>query len=184
MRPYFLVAYNFVRFNAKKFLGCRNFHFSPIEMLGMNTKLTLHKKSSVCFGDRLISDGRMVIITDSNSKLQLGNGVYFNENAMISCKSQITVGDGCRFGPNVKIFDNNHLYSASSGVSSEHVTSPISIGKNCWIGANVVILRGTSIADNSVIGAGCIVQGSIPEGSLVTQDRTLIVRPIEERTKI
>ena len=43
----------------------------------------------------------------------------------------------------------------------------IIIGNNCWIASNVVILKGTKIGNNCVIGAGCIVSGIIPDNSIV-----------------
>ena len=82
---------------------------------------------------------------------------------------------------NVKIFDNDHYFDEENGVSSRHISAPVYIGKRCWIGTNVVILRGTQIGDNCVIGAGCVVKGNIPAGSIVTQSRKLIIRPIKER---
>ena len=99
---------------------------------------------------------------------------------MISCLEEVSIGAGCRFGPNVKVFDNDHKFSARGGVSQEHTTSPVTIGDHCWLGANVTVLRGTEIGDNCVIGAGCVVKGSIPAGSLVTQSRKLDIRPIRD----
>lgn len=97
---------------------------------------------------------------------------------MISCKEKVTIGEETRFGPNVKIFDNDHKFDGKNGVSAEHKAKEIKIGKSCWIASNVVILKGTEIGDNCVIGAGCVVQGKIPKASIVTQDRNLIIRPM------
>lgn len=71
------------------------------------------------------------------------------------------------FGPSVKIFDNNHRFTKENGVLSSLKTDEIIIGNNCWIASNVIILKGTHIGDNCVIGAGCIVSGNIPSNSLV-----------------
>jgi len=49
--------------------------------------------------------------------------------------------------------------------------------RNCWIGANTVILRGTTIGDNSVIGAGCVLKGEYPAGAIIIQKReTTIIK--------
>lgn len=181
MKPYFLVAYNLLRLRLKR-MHCRNLRTSFVEMISKNTRLSLHPASSVSFGDRLISDGRTVIVTGENADLKIGSRVYMNEHVMISCKEQVVIGDGCQLGPNVMIFDNNHRFDAVNGVSADHTTAPVHIGKKCWMGANVVILKGTTIGDNCVIGAGCIVKGNIPAGSLVTQSRELQIRPIQERS--
>ena len=67
----------------------------------------------------------------------------------------------------MKIFDNNHKFSKEEGVSSQLSVGSISIGNHCWIASDVIILKDTHIGDNCVIGAGCIVQGDIPDGTLV-----------------
>ena len=79
----------------------------------------------------------------------------------------------------MKIYENDHCYSAVAGVLSMHTSAPIVIGKNCWIAANVTILKGATIGDNCVIGAGTVVKGEIPDGSIVTQERKLHIRSIE-----
>lgn len=152
-----------------------------IQLLGYNTKMVFHPSSYIELGDRVISDGRCVFIVDKDASLKIGNHVYFNEGMMISCKSSIQIGDGCQFGPNVKIFDNNHCYNASQGVLGKHTTNPIRIGENCWIASNVIILKGTVIGDNCVIGAGCVIKENIPNSSIVTQVDNLKVKQIQER---
>lgn len=174
MKPYMLVLHNKIRFAVKRF-STKKICVEGIQMFGRNTKLCFGKKSDVHFGERIVSDGRMVIIVDDNANLSIGSCVYFNEDAMISCKGRIDIGNGCKFGPNVKIFDNNHRFDSFNGVSNEHSVGEIIIGEQCWIGSNAVILKGAKIGRNSVIGAGCIVNGEIPEASIVTQGRELTV---------
>lgn len=180
MKPYGLVIYNFFRITLKKLFKCKNIEYSLIEMLNRHMKIDLKKDSKLHLGKNLVSDGWGRIIIDSQGKVYIGDRVYFNESFMISCKEKIEIGEDCRFGPNVKIFDNDHRFDARNGVSAEHKTNKIKIGKSCWIASNVVILKGTEIGDNCVIGAGCVVQGKIPSGSIVTQDRKLIIKPIQE----
>lgn len=180
MKPYLLVAYNRMRFSLWRQFHCRGFAFASVELLGRDTKLSFAKTSQVSFGGHLVSDGRLVIVAGQNARLTIGERTYFNEGAMLSCLEAVSIGSGCRFGPNVKVFDNDHRFSARNGVSQEHSTAPVSIGDHCWLGANVTILKGTHIGDNCVIGAGCVVKGIIPAGSLVTQSRALEIRPIRD----
>lgn len=177
MKPYFLVLHNYIRLSLKK-IGCGNFTFGKVQMIGRNSKLVLHKKSTVSIGNRTVSDGRFVIITDDGSSLNIGDSVYFNEDCMISCKGMVSIGTGCKFGPNVKIFDNNHCFSADDGVSDVHSKGLVEIGSGSWIGANCVILKGAVIGRNCVIGAGCVIDRVIPDGSIVTLNRDLVIRKI------
>lgn len=179
MKPYLLLLYNKIKIASNK-CRCKGLSAEGIQLFSGNTKFVFDKNSKIVLGDRIISDGRTVMIVGNNASLKIGDRVYFNEDAMISCKSNIVIGDGCQFGPNVKIFDNNHKFNADSGVTSEHKSAPIYIGENCWIGANVVILKGVTIGKNSVIGAGCVVTGKIPECSIVRQGRDLHIEPMRK----
>lgn len=179
MKPYFLVLHNKINLSLKR-IKCKCISAKGIQLFSRNTKLCFEKNSKIEFGDRIISDGRFVAVVGDNASLKIGNSVYFNEDAMISCKSEVEIGEGCQFGPNVKIFDNNHKFNKENGVVFEHNSSPIHIGDHCWIGTNVVILKGVNIGRNSVVGAGCVITDDIPECSIVTQGRDLHIEPMRK----
>lgn len=181
MKPYFKVLYNKIKFLRFKIFQRVKIVSKGIQILGYNTKISMEKASRLSIGDRVISDGRCTIVIGEYASVSIGDKVYFNEGAMISAKSTITIEEGCQFGPNVKLFDNDHCFSREDGVLLEHKSAPIHIGKHSWIGANAVILRGTTIGKNCVIGAGCVVKGDVPDCSLVTMDRSLVIRQIEEK---
>lgn len=181
MKPYFLVLYNKIRFSVKRVCQCSAFVTQGISMLSWNTKMIVDKKAKITLGARIVSDGRTVIIVGENAELSVGNGVYFNEGAMVSCKERVVIGDGCKFGPNVKVFDNDHCFNTEEGVADNYKAAPIVIGERCWLASNVVVLRGANIGDHCVIGANCVVKGVIPPGSVVTQNGGLTICPMKER---
>lgn len=179
MRALFLAGWNCVRFFLLRFY-CPGFQAKIGQLLGLNTRIVVKKTSKVSLGKKLVSDGRLTIIVQGDGRLEIGDRVYFNENMMISCIEHVTIGPNCLFGPHVCIYDSNHEFSAEEGIKPTSQTAPVSIGSGCWIGANTVILKGSTIGKNCVIGAGCIVSGNIPDGSVVTMERKLKVRKIGE----
>lgn len=128
-----------------------------------------------------VSTKRNVTLAAVGGKLEIGNNVSFNRSDIIACYDAITIGNNCGFGPNVVVYDHDHRFDSVSYRSNEYNTSPVFIGDNCWIGANVTILRGTYIGEGCVIGAGTVVKGSIPPHSIVTSNRELNIGQIEER---
>lgn len=112
-------------------------------------------------------------------RLTLGDNVFLNRNCILASRDSLTVGDNCRFGPNVCVYDHDHTFGKAKERGEDFKTSPIVIGNNCWIGANAVILRGSRIGDNCVIGAGCIITGEIPANSIVKADRDYEIVPIK-----
>lgn len=116
-----------------------------------------------------------------NGMLVIGNHCFFNINSSITCAEKIEIGNNCKFGNNLVIVDHDHNFRAN-GVyfdeNPEFISSPISIGNNVWVGANVTILRGSVIGDDCVIGAGSIVCGKIPSKSVFVQKRENIIREV------
>ncbi len=107
----------------------------------------------------------------------IGNNSSINCNNIIACRERIEIGNDVMLSPNVLIYDHDHDFRVNGGVKAgKYRTAPVKIGNNVWIGANTVILRGTEICDNCVIGAGCIVKGKYKEGSVIIQKRNEEVR--------
>lgn len=94
--------------------------------------------------------------------VHFGKNVYGNFNLTLVDDADIYVGDYVMFGPNVTICTAGHPINAKLREQVYEFNMPIHIGRNVWIGANVVVMPGVSIGDNSVIGAGSIVTKDIP----------------------
>lgn len=75
----------------------------------------------------------------------------------------------------MKVYDHNHCYKNPDVPIKDHgfTVAPVRIGKHCWIVSNVVILKGVTIGDNCVIGAGCIVYKDVADGSVVVNKQEL-----------
>ena len=106
-----------------------------------------------------------------------------NYSAKIIAFDSIIIGCRCLIGPNVGIYDFDHRHELDSTPfgSQGMETAPVAIGDNVWIGANAVILKGTTIGDNVVIASGTVVSGDIPPNSLVYERRDRVVRLRESK---
>lgn len=125
--------------------------------------------------------GSYIAVVDGGNAT-IGKNVNINRHSMIVCQDSITIGNDCSIGPNVLIYDHDHKFGAQ-GMKKGHNKSPVSIGNQCWIGGGAMILRGTTIGDGCIIGAGSIVKGTIPPYSLVTSSsRELTITPLQERS--
>ena len=114
----------------------------------------------------------------NGATLKLGNRVFFNINCSIHCGYHIEIGKDTMFGDGVRIFDSNHQYSNYHVEKIAFNYGKISIGKNCWIGANVVILKGVTIGDNVITGAGAVIHKDIPSNSIVVSKEELIIKAV------
>lgn len=113
----------------------------------------------------------------NGAELVIGDDISLNHGCMIVSREKIVIGNGVQFGPNILLYDHDHDYKASGGISvGKYKSSPIIIGKNVWIGAGAIILRGTSIGDNSIIAAGSVIKGEFPDNSLIYQPKETKVK--------
>ena len=112
----------------------------------------------------------------SSGKLILHDGVFINNSCSFNCMERIEIGSGTMMGEGVRFYDHDHIYTAETIEKWQWTTAPIKVGKDCWIGSNVTILKGVTIGDNTIIGAGCLVRKDIPANSVVYNDGNLIVK--------
>ena len=112
----------------------------------------------------------------SSGKLILHDGVFINNCCSFNCMERIEIGAGTMMGEGVRFYDHDHVYTAEKIEKWQWTTAPIRVGRDCWIGSNVTILKGVTIGDDTVIGAGCLIRNDVPANSVVYQDRNLIIR--------
>lgn len=145
------------------------------------SEMTVDKGGSIAFGKDFRQRSGSHIRIRKEAKVIIGHNVSVNHNCMIVSHENIIIGNDVQFSPNVMVYDHDHDFRTIGGVKEmKYNQSPIVIGNNVWIGANSVILRGTTIGDNSVIAAGSVIKGDYPASSLVIQKREDIVKQIKE----
>lgn len=87
------------------------------------------------------------------------------------------------FGPNVTLATAGHPILPELRQHGYQYNAPIHIGKNCWLGAGVIVMPGVTIGDNTIIGAGSIVTKDIPANVVAVGNPCKVMRPINERDK-
>jgi maltose O-acetyltransferase len=101
-------------------------------------------------------------------RIRIGNGNYFNRNAMIDACGLIEIGDDNMFGPDIYITDSNHSFEPGRSPKDLPMKrGTVRIGSNCWIGAKAVILKDVALGDGCVVAAGAVVTRSVAPGAAV-----------------
>jgi len=166
------------RFLFKRLIYGKRFSSGLIQRISVLSSVELYGHGSMKLGHNLfVGPGSSLLVTGSGS-LEIGDRSYFNRGCMISCHQKVVIENGCVFGPDVKIYDNDHYYSENGIDLSRHKLGDVVIGEGTWVAANAVILRGTHIGKHCVIGAGAVVKGTISDHSKVVQERKLVITPI------
>ena len=112
-----------------------------------------------------------------------GNNVYANFNLTLVDDTDIYVGDGVLFGPNVVVAVAGHPVDPDLRRKVAQFNLPVHIGNNVWIGAGAIILPGIAIGDNSVIGAGSVVTKDVPANVVAVGNPCRVLREIGEHDR-
>ena len=107
-------------------------------------------------------------LTLPNPKLIVGNDVSIGTHTIIAVKNLVKIGDYTRIAPFVYIADNNHSFAKGELIMNQRADiGEVVIGKDVWIGSGARILKGITVGDGAVIGAGTIVTKDIPSEAIV-----------------
>ena len=120
---------------------------------------------------------------------KIGRGTFINFNFTCQDDTTVTIGEHCNFGPNVTIVTPLHPMLAAERRAIRVPdgrdlrlcwAKPVTVGNDCWLGANVVICPGVTIGDNCVIGAGSVVTRSIPANCFAAGNPCRVIRPLTD----
>lgn len=116
---------------------------------------------------RLISQvARFLTGIEIHPGAMVGDGVFIDHGA------GVVIGETCRIGDNVLIYQGVTLGGTGKHTGKRHPT----IGDNVFIGAGAIVLGPITVGDNSKIGAGCVVLKDVPPNSTVVGERGRDIR--------
>lgn len=108
-----------------------------------------------------------------------GKNVYANYNLTAVDDTHIYVGDNTMIAPNVILASAAHLLDPEERRKGYQYNQPVHIGKNCWLGAGVIVVPGVSIGDDTVIGAGSVVTKDIPSGVVAVGNPCRVIKEVK-----
>ena len=123
---------------------------------------------------------RTIIVTRTpEAEICIGNNVGIS-GATIYARKSITIGENTNIGGNAKILDNDfhplEIEARNKDIKEKIGTRPIVIGKNCFIGCNALILKGTILGDGCVVGAGAVVSGKFEENCVIAGNPARVIK--------
>ncbi len=115
--------------------------------------------------------------------VHFGKYVYANFNLTCVDDTHIYVGDCTMFGPNVTLATAGHPILPELREKGLQFNMPIRIGRNCWLGAGVIVLPGVTIGDNVVVGAGSVVTKDLPDNVVAVGTPCRVLREVNEHDR-
>ena len=166
------VCFSALKFGLLKLFHFRHFFFQGIQRFSPNTEVIVSEHGTIRLGKHVRAHRRSKLLAFDQGVLEIGSNTALGNGVSINCMEKITVGEGVQIGPDVKIYDHDHDFRVPGGIRAEKFrTAPVEIGANSWIGCNVVILMGTTLGENCIVGAGSVLKGQYPANSVIVQKR-------------
>ncbi len=115
--------------------------------------------------------------------VHFGRDVYANFNLTLVDDTHIYVGDNTMFAPNVVIATAGHPVLPELRAHGYQYNMEVRIGRNCWLGAGVLVMPGVTIGDNTVVGAGSVVTHDLPANVVAVGNPCRVMREINEHDR-
>lgn len=168
------------------FLRMRGYAIDYSVLLGRHVVFFQSNKYAIEIGENsFIGDG-VRLKAGFDGKIKIGKNVKVHDYSFIFAQETLTIGDNTLISPHVFITDFNHKIPHSThwhllASKTGYINSRVSIGNHVWIGANVVILPGVTIADDTVIGAGSVVTKNISKGSIAVGNPARVISSVHRK---
>lgn len=158
-----------------KILYFNKISFKKLPNMLSKSYIRIYKNAFFNIGENFTVRRNIIIRVLKNARLEIENNVFLNDNISIQCMKKIHIGSNTEIGPNTFIIDHDHDYKNDF---HKFVCEEVNIGENVWIGANVTILKGVTIGDNSIIAAGTVITKDVPKNVLIYQEKNLKYKTI------
>ena len=155
--------------------------------------ISLYPESAICVGHyvTLISESfatalgvnHPVVLRTlaAGARIRIGDRVGISGGSICAAR-RIEIGDDTMLGANVTIADTDfHSLHPAYRAGHTHPTigiAEVRIGKRVFIGTNSLVLKGVTIGDNSVIGAGSVVTKDVPENCIAAGNPCKVIRSL------
>ncbi len=137
----------------------------------IGTNVNISGRISIGFNDRVAGTPELII----------GDKVFLGHGSSYAIAQKIEIGDRCFISSGVKISDNDG-HPIDSVARGEHEAvgnagiRPVKLCNDVWIGANALILKGVTLGEKSIVGAGAVVTKDVPPSCVVAGNPAVVVR--------
>lgn len=159
-----LVRSAFARFEVERLGGQVGAQFQ----LKRGARISCARGAHVKIGARVTLEEGAQVIVSAGGKLEVGDDVFIGRGTVLGCNNMIRIGSGSQIAHYVTLIDSDHRFGKGQSLRQGSETAPIEIGQNVWIGTQAVVLKGVTVGDESVIGAGAVVTKEVPALNIAT----------------
>jgi len=137
-----------------------------VKFLG-NIDIRTREEGSLIIENNVSFDDDVRIVAARSAIIYIENGCEIGKGTIINAGANVTIKENTLIGPYCLVQASNHGFSKNGPIKGQPYNhSPITIGKGCWLAANVVILPGINIGDGAILGASAVATKNIKSNSI------------------
>jgi len=162
------------------------------KLYGCNCRIyNLNSKCKVVIGDYVKLDG--TIFCNARGSITIGEYTVIRTGSVINADNNISIGKYCFLSKDVIIYDNNghptNVELRRKQLLNLHhtpidnyqgINAPVVIENDVWIGNRAIILKGVTIGQGAIIGAGAVVTKNVPPNTIAAGNPAKVVKKIEQ----
>ncbi|WP_298258710.1 hypothetical protein [Bradyrhizobium sp.] len=138
--------------------------------IGSNSLIERYVEMSgnIALGDSCVVGSFTILSTAPAARLEVGVDTYINSYTVIGAMAAVSIGNHCIFAAFVSITDATHGIEDLS-IATKHspiAAKPVTIGDNVWLGSGVIVMMGSRIGNDAVVGARSLVREDLPDRSI------------------
>jgi len=113
-----------------------------------------------------------------NSFIEIGDSCYFGEYSILRGQGGLKIGNNVLVSPYTAFYPNSHIFKNKNIPFNKQgtINKGITVGDNVWIGSHSIILDGSDIGNNCIIGAGSVVKGKIPNDTMYFNKKDDVIK--------
>jgi acetyltransferase-like isoleucine patch superfamily enzyme len=133
-------------------------------------------------GEGVLLEPGVWITAPGAARVRIGEGTFLNRNVMVAAHELVEIGPHCMLANGCFVSDANHRFDDPDkpitwqGFESK---GPTRIGANCWLGAGVVVTSGVTVGERCVIGANSVVTRDLEPFSIAAGSPARVLRRVE-----
>lgn len=115
-----------------------------------------------------------------SARVAVGRNVAFSNNVSIIAMQSVTIGDDCLVGDSALFMDSDfHEIDPADRRKGSGVTKAITVGRNVWFGSRIIVQKGVTIGDNSIIASQSVVTRDVPPNCIAGGNPAKVIRYFE-----
>ena len=174
------VVYSLVIFGGSQAAEARRESFCRWPVHG--NVLEMLQEGRLELGAHVLLEPDVWLTAMAPARIRIGGGTFLNMGVMVAAAELVEIGEHCMFANGCFVTDGNHRFDdPDKPVPWQGFTTkgPTRIGDNVWCGANVVITSGVTVGERCVIGANSVVNRDLPAFSIAVGAPAKVVKTIE-----